>query len=228
MGAAFAALSSQAQTFQNLDFESATLSPTPLNEDGVYVPVGSALPGWAAYLGSVQQTQVLQNGYDSGTASIDIFGPNYYTAGAQRPGNQGTIDGNYTVFLQSGGNPVGNGLGPLISASIAQTGLVPLGDQSLEFEAWDWLPSTTTLGVLFNGNSLSPTVIGSGPNYTLYGVDVTPYEGQIGTLEFSALPTNPNGPSWIELDDISFSPTAITPEPSTVALTAIGGLLFGA
>jgi hypothetical protein len=39
---------------------------------------------------------------------------------------------------------------------------------------------------------------------------------------------NPSGPIWIELDDITFSTTAVAPEPNIVALTAIGGLLFGA
>jgi hypothetical protein len=39
---------------------------------------------------------------------------------------------------------------------------------------------------------------------------------------------NINDVSWLGLDDIAFSPTAVTPEPSIFGLTAIGGLLFGA
>jgi len=70
--------------------------------------------------------------------------------------------------------------------------------------------------------------IGSGPNYTtLYGVNISPYDGQTGTLAFSALFDTP-GQSALGLDDIVFSTTAVAPEPDIVELTAIGGLLFGA
>src|SRR5262245_34159592 len=77
--AMYAALSSvQAQgTFQNLDFESANLSPIPPGQFGGFVPSTSAIPNWVGYLGSNQVAQVLQNNLTFGAASIDILGPNW-------------------------------------------------------------------------------------------------------------------------------------------------------
>ncbi len=217
VGVALAALSAHAQTFQDLDFESATLSPVPPNYGPtVYVPVSSALPGWTAYLGADLQTQVIQNSYGFGQAEVDIFGPNYPAAGyPPSVYNPGTIDGNYSVLLQSGGEPQNSDV--TVSASIAQYGTVPVDSQSLQFKAWTYGPAQ--FSVSFDGSSLPPVVLGSGANYTLYGVDISSYDGQTGTLQFTA-PFY----SWLGLDDITFS----VPEPSIVALTAIGGLLFGA
>jgi hypothetical protein len=210
------------QAFKNLKFEQAN----PVIDLGsIYYPYGvyaaSALPGWTAYVGTTQLTDVWQNNYTLGLANVDIFGPNYPAAGFTFGFAPGIIDGNYSVLLQAGGDPNN---GTLEAASIMQPGFVPPTAQSLEFKAW-----TTYSGefsVSFDGNNLSPVVLGSGANYTLYGVDMSSYAGQIGLLEFSALDT-PLGASWLGLDDIMFSPNAI-PEPSMVALSAMGGLLFGA
>jgi hypothetical protein len=215
-----AVLSAHAQTaFTNLNFESATVAPS---EGDNYVPIAAALPGWNAYLGTTLQTEAYQNGYLGGSASINIFGPNYSSAGPQGPPfAPGIIDGNYTVFLQSG--ELGS---ELVNASIEQNGTIPAGTQSLEFKAWDWYPPAAIMAVSFNGNTLSPMAIGSGPNYTLYGANVSSFANQTGELEFAAVFT-PAGPSWIEFDDISFSTSAV-PEPNLAALSAMGGLLFGA
>jgi hypothetical protein len=217
-----AVLSTHAQTFQDLDFEQANPVVDPDGFDYPHsVTVWSALPGWTVYLGTVQQTDVLQNAFTLGQASVDIFGPNYHYGGVDE-GPFGTIDGNYSVLLQSGNLPGG---GTLVGASIEQTGFVPFGSQSLQFLAWT--SSLTEFSVSFDGNNLSPVVLGTGPNDTsLYGVNISPYAGQTGTLEFTALFSN-TGASALGLDDITFSPDAV-PEPSIVALTAMGGLLFGA
>jgi hypothetical protein len=207
------------QPFTNLNFESANLFPIPPGSYNVLVPVTSALPGWTAYIGSVQQAQVLQNDYTLGQASVDIFGPNYPAAGwSPNVYNPGTIDGSYSVLLQAGGDPIVNG--QLDSVSLTQYGTVPLAVQSLEFKAWTL--SSTEFSVSFDGNNLSPVVLGNGANYTLYGVDISSYGGQSGILDFTALFSG-TGASWLGLDDITFS---AAPEPSIVALTAIGGLLF--
>ncbi len=214
-----AVLSAQAQgTFQNLNFEQAD----PVIVVGIpyysfVVTAASALPGWSGSIGGVPVTQVFLNNYTLGAANIDIFGPGWNSS------EPGIIDGNYTVFLQAGSSFTGVGA---FNTSLSQKGTIPAGTQSLEFKTWDWLPSTSILAVSFNGNSLSPMVIGTGANYTLYGADLSAFAGQTGQLEFTSVFNN-NGPSWIELDDIAFSTTAV-PEPSIVALTAIGGLLFGA
>jgi hypothetical protein len=206
--------------FQNLDFESATLSPVPPGPPPTWVSVSSAIPGWTAYLGAVQQAEVVQNDYSLGQASIDIFGPNYPTAGNLPGAIPGIIDGNYSVLLQQGGNPLGNGT--LVNASIAQTGFVPLGSQSLQFKAWT--TPFTEFSVSFDGNNLSPVALGSGANYTLYGVNISSYDGQTGPLEFTA-DFSGTGASWLGLDDIAFSTQAV-PEPSPVILTGIGSLVL--
>jgi hypothetical protein len=79
--------------------------------------------------------------------------------------------------------------------------------------------------VSFDGINLSPVVLGTGADYTLYGVDIAPYAGQTGQLEFtSTIPTA--GLTSLGLDDIAFSTTPVVPEPSIVVLSAVGGLLF--
>jgi hypothetical protein len=60
--------------------------------------------------------------------------------------------------------------------------------------------------------------------YILYGANISAWAGQTGDLEFTA-DFNVHDP-YLVLDDISFSPTTVIPEPSPVALTGIGGLLF--
>ncbi len=219
VGVVLAALSSHAQTFQDLDFEQANpvTAGDPFNPTAV--TVASALPGWTVYTGTDQQTEIFQNSYGHGQAEVDIFGPNYPAAG-NLPGEfPGTIDGSYSVLLQAGGDP---NTDTLVNTSIAQYGTVPLNSQSLEFKAWT--TPATEFSVSFDNNNLSPVVLGSGANYTLYGVNISSYDGDSGTLEFTSLFNTPGAP-WLGLDDITFS---VTPEPSIVALTAIGGLLFGA
>jgi hypothetical protein len=210
-------LSAQAQaTFQNLDFESANLS----NPSGPYneVPISSALPGWSASIGGVPVTEVWANDYSLGAATIDVFGPGWNSV------NPGIIDGNYTVYLQSGSSITGVGT---FNTSISQDGTIPANAQSLEFKA-STVGGNTPLSVFFAGNNLSVVDLSSGQDpsgqlYNVYGVNIASYEGQTGQLEFTAV-----FPNWTELDDIAFSTNAVTPEPGIIALTAMGGLLFGA
>jgi hypothetical protein len=208
-------------TFQDLNFEAAILSPILTGQFGGEVPITTALPGWSGSIANLAVTQVLQNNEDFGTATIDIFGPNWGPSGPL-PGLQtGVIDGNYTVFLQSGANPQGGSVG--VNTSISQNGTIPANAQSLEFKTWSYYNSS--FSVSFAGNSLSLVFLGSGPNYDLYGVNVASYAGQTGPLEFTSI-FKGLGQSCTEFDDITFSPNAI-PEPGTLALVVLGGLAFG-
>jgi hypothetical protein len=206
-------LSAHAQgTFQNLNFESADLSnPSgPFNE----VPIASALPGWSGSIDGTPVTQIWANDYSLGAAAIDVFGPGWNSV------NPGIIGGSYSVFLQAFYVTEGN-------VSLWQNGTVPVNAESLQFSAWNFGPKGS-FSVSFAGNSLSPVVLSSGQTpsgqlYDVYGVNIAPYAGQTGQLEFTALDNN--SPEQIELDDIAFSPTAV-PEPTPLALTGIGALLF--
>ena len=221
VGAAFAALSAHAQAFQNLNFESANLPPATPEQGPNYVSIGSALPDWTGYIGTVQQTQVEYNFTTLGTASVGLLGPDW--GQAQSETGYGILDGSYTAILQTGLYTSEYG----VNASIAQNGTIPGNAQSLQFEAAD---ETSALSVSFAGNNLtmsawSTGLFPSGLSYTVYAVDIGPYAGQTGQLEFTEV-FDGYYPS-VELDDIRFSTTPV-PEPGIVALTAMGGLLFGA
>lgn len=201
-------------TFQNLDFESASLSPTPPGQYGGPVSITAALPGWTGYLGTTQISSVQQNNFALGDASIDVVGP----APAW-----GVIEGSYSVDLQAGANPLNAPLS-YETASISQTGLVPADAQSLEFKAVSFGPPTVSIGedslTLFPLGS-GPAAWGSGYNYTLYGVSVAPFAGKVETLTITE---SYGGNNFF--DSFSFSPSTV-PEPSTFALTGLGALIFG-
>jgi hypothetical protein len=182
-------------TFQNLDFEQGNPGSVAFAQN---VPVATVLPNWFAYYGDVQQTDVGYNVITTGATQISLVG-----------GSQFHIDGNYSVLLQPG--PSG--------ASISQTGLVPLGSDSLLFEA----NGSGPLDVFIGGQNVSFSAVGSGPNYTLYGANISAWTGDSESLTFLAVADG--SPGGVTLDDISFS-TSVVPEPNPIALTAIGGLLF--
>ncbi len=217
VGVAFAAMPVHVQAFQDLNFESGNFSnPTGVPPE---VPITTALPGWSASIGGVPVTEVWANSISFGTAAIDVFGPGWTSI------DPGIIDGNYTVFLQAFNAGQGN-------VSLWENGTIPANVESLQFKAWSVYP-TANFSVSFEGYTLSPVVLSSGltasgQDYNLYGVNMASYAGQSGQLEFTALANQGINPGNIELDDITFSTAVVSPEPSIVALTAIGGLLFGA
>ncbi len=207
------------QNFENLNFEAATLS-TPITgpiTGAEYQPITLVLPDWTATLGTIQQTEVLENDLTSGSASLDIF-----TSTMQYPG---VIDGSYSIVLQAGANPQGGT--SLVDASLWQDGTIPANAMSLQFKVWSVYP-TANFTVSFAGNSLSPVGLSSGQTpsgetYELYGANIATFAGQTGQLDFTALANNGVNLGNIELDDITFSPTAVTPEPGTLALVVMGG-----
>lgn len=201
------ALAAQGQSFQNLNFEQANpviVAGSPYYPYGV--TAASALPGWTVALGGVSQTQITEDDPSLGSSWVSLVGPGDLYGSP--------IDGNYSVLLQGGG--------PAPSASISQTGLIPVGMQSVLFEAQ---PGAGTLDVLIGNQDVPFFAIGSGPNYILYGGNVSAWSGQTESLTFSALQYSGGLNDW-EIDDISFSQTAITPEPSSFLLTSMGGVLF--
>jgi hypothetical protein len=194
-------LSALAQgSFENMNFELAN----PGTFSSFSVPVSNALPYWKVSLGEVQQTDVGYNAFSTGATSVTLVGPGY-----------GPIDGNYSVLLYGGETAS--------SASISQTGLIPAGTQSLFFDVGTSLYSEA-LEVLIGNQSIPFSAVGSGPNYTRYGANISAWAGDTEQLTFWALEETSEPNEW-ELDDIIFSPNAV-PEPSPLAMTGIGGLLF--
>ena len=77
------------------------------------------------------------------------------------------------------------------------------------------------LSVSLSGQSIPIFAVGTGPNYTLFGGDISAFGGQTVELEFAALPPNSN---WT-IDSIEFSSQAV-PEPSVLTLVALGSVFL--
>jgi hypothetical protein len=198
-------LSSRAQSsFQNLNFESANVSGYSTDTE---IPITAALPGWYGYYGN---TQTSQAGYDIisiGAAVISVIDDK---APVFAP-----LQSNYSAFLFGGAG---------VSATISQMGTTPTGSQSLVLDAWYYDASPI---VSVNGQALTLIPIQAFSNYTMYEADISSYSGLV-TLSFTEPSPATGGPSEFEFDNISFSPNAVTPEPSPLVLAGIGGLLFTA
>jgi hypothetical protein len=113
------------------------------------------------------------------------------------------------------------------TASISQTGIIPAGTQSLHFEGLPAIADGGQVQVSIGTQTVPVVQIGTGPNYTLFGANISAWAGKTESISFTVgpapLPYTVN--NW-ELDDITFSPNTVVPEPSPFALTALGGLLF--
>jgi hypothetical protein len=190
---------SSAQGFVNLNFESANVSA--YGPGPTAVPATNGIPGWTAYVNGISQAYIPYNTVSLGAPSVDLEGTN---------SGFNPIQGNYFVYLQ----PDTSGQ-PSQSAAIGQTGHIPLPDLSLIF----WGDYNGALS--FGGQTLDYSQTGSVPNYNIYTADISNFSGQTGQLLFTAQ-FNTGG----FIDNIQFSPSAV-PEPGTLALTTLGGLLFG-
>ncbi|MGD0816601.1 MAG: hypothetical protein ABSA83_23670 [Verrucomicrobiota bacterium] len=199
-------------TFQDLNFEEANLTPIAGSPYYPYaVTVANALPGWTVDYGDVQQTQILYNNPSTGSTAVTLLANGYGPP----------IDGNFSVLLQGGvvsGTPT--------AASISQTGMIPATAEYLTFEVGMNYGGSGTLDVSIGAQNIPLLALGTGPNYSLYGGNIPAWEdNQSEQLTISAPGLSGN---W-EIDDIYFSTNVVaSPEPSMVALSAMGGLLFGA
>src|SRR5215831_12619852 len=88
--------------FQNLDFESASVV---FVDPPIGIDAASALPGWTAYNGTTQLTEIPYN--NGGYVGLE-------------QNNSFVLDGNFSVALGGG--------------SISQTGLIPADARSLLYE----------------------------------------------------------------------------------------------
>lgn len=196
-----------AQDFVNLDFEQANVIPIPGGDYGAYsIAVSNALPGWSVYYGANQQSQITYNDPALGSTFVTLYATN---------GQQ--LAGNYSVLLQGGGTAS--------AATISQTALVPATAESLLFYGAASSFATPVLLVSLDGQDLSLVALSTGPNYTVYGANVSAFADQVEILTFSAPQISGNVNNW-NIDNIQFSSFSI-PEPSESALFALGALSLG-
>jgi hypothetical protein len=184
-----------AQGFINLDFEKAKI----VSSDGLQTFVTNAFPGWTVTAPYITYDAVSLSG-----GSVSIFDTN-------PPSNFPPIQGKYYVFFQG----VNSSAGP--TASIGQTGEIPITAQSISF--WGTIGG---LQITFAGQPLSFNAVSSSANCTVYDADISAYAGQTGQLLFTLPPNSFNA----ALDNIQFSSSPV-PEPGELALAAMGALLFG-
>jgi hypothetical protein len=166
-------------TFQNLNFETATLVPVPGQPPFYYL--AQAMPGWTDYVRGVPEGLAWYNTLTSSAAGFGII-DNAYRPVAGWGSTGGLIQGSYTAVLMSGIA----GVNQPSDATLAQTGLVPVGTESLQFMA-QFAPfgSSGSFGVTLGGQTLSLVPVASGANYTLYAADVHALAGQTAQLAFT-------------------------------------------
>jgi len=193
------AATAQAQTFDNLDFENATVQPN----DPVFgfLTWNLAAPGWAH-----------GGGPDSGIVYLGLhhvgLTPWYQLVDA---GTQGMApqQGSYSLAFANGHADAQSEQSGWIESFIAQSGLVGANARSVRFQA---------IGqVEVRVNGVAQTLHALAGN--AYAVDITAYAGQIVELSFVNKSAALHDP--VMLDAITVS-TAAVPEPSTWAMLLVG------
>ncbi len=187
--------------FQNLDFEQATVSPTPVGAIGSFVESTVAFPGWSVSpTGTVLSAYTLYNSITLGSPAQVLIGPSFPNALHLTP-----LHGSYSVMLIRG----------VVSSqdfpSLKQTGMVPTTANSINF-------------LLGQGQSANVLVTLNGVVIPLFPItggrlagDVASFAGQEAELKFT-LQTQTLGTGGYCFDDVVFSSEQIPvlsvhPEP---------------
>lgn len=191
------------QEFVNLDFEDATIAPTPVGGSTYPADPAQCFPGWTV---GGSGTVVSYNDLSIGAPAVDLMGPYFPNAFNYTP-----LQGSYSVLLQYFGYA---GSAPTLS----QTGLVPFGTESINFLVGT---GETDAVVTLNGVSIPLVSISGG---RLAG-DISAFANTVAQLTFSTTGSTGYAGNWLYFDDIQFS-TSPVPEPSILGLLASGGLFF--
>lgn len=201
--AAIFTITAHGQEFLNLDFESAyNLPANPGN--GTLVGVTNSLPDWAPFDGP----EALGNFYYVSNSLGDVSSP------IELEGGSMALSGDFSIGLYNSG-------------SISQTGTVPSGAESLDFEA-QGTGANGSLGgtgffVTLGGQTLSFSALSQGPDYIVYGANIpVSLDGQTEALVFGCQGI---GSGNVLLDNIEFSPSSI-PEPGEGGLAGLGAVMF--
>ena len=193
----------QGQGFVNLDFENATIAPTPVGGSTFPADPAQALPGWTV---GGSTTVVGYNGLSIGAPAVDLMGPNF-------PNSAGysSLQGSYSVLLQyfdiDGGPP-----------TLSQTGTIPSNVRSINFLVGN---GESDAAVSLNGVNIPLVQI---PGGRLAG-NISAFAGSSADLTFSTTTGKPFG-EFLYFDDVQFSSSGV-PEPSVVSLSTLGAVLLG-
>jgi hypothetical protein len=189
------------QGFVNLDFEDATIAPTPVGGSTYPVDPAQCFPGWTVGADTV----VSYNDLSIGAPAVNLMGPNFPNAVNYTP-----LQGSYSVLLQYFGEPE--------PPTLSQAGLIPAGTQSINFLVGN---GENDAVVMLNGVNIPLIQISGG---RLAG-NISAFSGTVAQLTFSTTSSNGGEGDWLYFDDIQFSFTAV-PEPSEFALGALGAFLL--
>jgi hypothetical protein len=194
--------SAAAGAFTNLDFERVHRPITFIDGPiGHQVAAAAAFPGWTVQLGGLDVELCLYNNVTLGSGSVDLFGSLPPATGIGK-----VLEGNFSAGLQAGIKG---------TATLSQTGLIPSDAKSLLFDG-----AGDHFQVSLNGQIASPVKIGTvatpSLSYTVYGIDVGGMAGRETRIEFACTSLS------LTLDAVRFSPTAVVPEPTSLALLGLG------
>jgi hypothetical protein len=192
------------QSFVNLDFEQATISPTPVGGWTYPADPAQAFPRWTV---DGSGTVVMYNTLSIGAPAVDLMGPNFPNAVNYLP-----LEGSYSVLLQYFGYA---GSAPTLS----QTGLVPIGSESINFLVG---PGESDAVVTLDGVNIPLVPISDG---RLAG-DISTFAGTVSQLTFSTTSSTGYAGNWLYFDDVQFS-TSPVPEPASFVLFGLGVLFLG-
>jgi hypothetical protein len=202
-------------TFQNLDFELATIFPG--QPAGSFVPATQAVPGWSVSIGGEAATTVLFNAMTIGSAGVSLLSTN-------GTATERSLEGTYGLLIQAGLTPDPGGGYQRTDVSVGQNGVVPEQAQTLLFKANQFFGPSRPFTVTLGETELALVSLTTTSTYTLYGADITGYGGQSVELRFTAY-TPDGGLNNVNLDSITFSSQPI-PEPNAAVLFLITGIFF--
>jgi hypothetical protein len=195
-------LSIKAAEFQNLDFEQATIPPTPAGQYGTLsADPALAFPGWTmGSSGPGSPNYTLYNNLTLGSVAQVLVGPSFPNGIGYTP-----LEGSYSALLQFGPHPT------LGTPALIQTGLVPVDARSITCVMSQ---SQNDASVTLDGVVIPLFSIGGGR----WTGDVTSFAGKETQLMFS---TKSYAGQWLYFDDVQFS-SVVVPEPSLTWLWGLG------
>ncbi|RZI85207.1 MAG: PEP-CTERM sorting domain-containing protein [Rubrivivax sp.] len=204
-------MSAQAQSFTNLDFESANFD----RNGGMFVDWSLAAPGWQHSAGN--DTSIVY------WRQTHIGGSQIYLleSASESFGSKPWIEGEYGMYFRSGVERGSDWNSPWINAYLAQTGLVAAGTQSIRLIA----RGPSGFEVSLDGTPIALTAVGQDE----FVGDVSAFAGRVAELRITDTVSRANNQfDGVHVDNIRFS-TSPVPEAGTLSLMLLGmGGLLGA